>query len=92
MDKAGAALKLTELFGEYDAVGVIHSIVVELSKYIIIILFAIYTWHCFTVFMGKNEERKDVIYKRQNKIMFGIHFICSLVLFLNSLDWHSLLY
>lgn len=87
MDKAGAALKLTELFGEYDAVGVIHSIVVELSKYIIIILFAIYTWHCFTVFMGKNEERKDVIYKRQNKIMFGIHFICSLVLFLNSLDW-----
>ncbi len=30
MDKAGAALKLTELFGEYNAVGVIHSVVVEL--------------------------------------------------------------
>ena len=72
--------------------GVIHSIVVELSKYIIIILFAIYTWHCFTVFMGKNEERKDVIYKRQNKIMFGIHFICSLVLFLNSLDWKVIVF
>ena len=91
MDKAGAALKLTELFGEYNAVGVIHSVVVELSKYIIIILFAIYTWHCFTVFMGRNEERKDTIYRRQNKIMYVIHFICSLVLFLNSLDWKVLI-
>ena len=90
MDKAGAALKLTRLFGEYDAVGVIHSVVVELSKYIIIILFAIYTWHCFTVFMGKNEERKDTVYRRQNKMMYSIHFICYLVLFLNSLDWKVL--
>ena len=91
MDKAGAALKLTELFGEYNAVGVIHSVVVELSKYIIIILFAIYTWHCFTVFMGRNEESKDTIYRRQNKFMYVIHFICSLVLFLNSLDWKVLI-
>lgn len=86
MDKAGAALKLINLFGEYDAIGVIHSILVELSKYIIIILFAIYTWHCFTVFMGKKEGRREAIYQRQNRIMYSIHFICSLVLFLNSLD------
>ncbi|RKI43020.1 FtsW/RodA/SpoVE family cell cycle protein [bacterium D16-51] len=81
------------MFGSFDAVGVAHSIVVEVSKYVIILLFAVYTWHCFTVFFGKNAERKDMVYRRQNKIMYAIHFICSLVLFLNSLDWKiALLY
>lgn len=91
MDKAEAALKWMDLFGGMNAVGVIHSILVEISKYVIIILFAIYTWHCFTVFIGKNAERKDMVYRRQNKIMYGIHFICSLVLFLNSMDMKLLL-
>ncbi len=86
MDKAEAAQKLMQLFGFSNAVRIIHSILVETSKYVIIILFAVYTWHCFTVFLGKNAERKDAIYRRQNKMMYAIHFICSLVLFLNSLD------
>ena len=84
MDKAEAAQKLMQLFGFSNAVRIIHSILVETSKYVIIILFAV--WHCFTVFLGKNAERKDAIYRRQNKMMYAIHFICSLVLFLNSLD------
>lgn len=91
MDKTKAAQTLMELFGSMHIVGVLHSILVEVSKYVIIILFAIYTWHCFTVFLGKNAERKDVVYRRQNKIMYTIHFICSLVLFLNSLDGKILL-
>ncbi|MCI5641001.1 MAG: FtsW/RodA/SpoVE family cell cycle protein [Lachnospiraceae bacterium] len=86
MDKQQAAQKLMAMFGNVNAVAVLHSIVVGLSKYIIIILFAIYTWHCFTVFIGKNMDRKEEIYKRQKRIMFTIHFICSLVLFLNSLS------
>ncbi len=86
MDKKEAAKKLIRMFGSFDAVGVVHSILVELSKYIIIILFAVYTWHCFTVFFGENEERKEAVYRKQNRIMYQIHFICSLVLFLNSLD------
>lgn len=86
MDKNEAARKLVEFFGDANAIGVLHSVVVETSKYVIIILFAIYTWHCFSVFLGKNTERKDKIYKRQNRIMYCIHAICALVLFLNSLD------
>jgi len=86
MDKKEAAKKLIRMFGSFDAIGVVHSILVELSKYIIIILFAVYTWHCFTVFFGENEERKEAVYRKQNRIMYQIHFICSLVLFLNSLD------
>ncbi len=86
MDKKEAAKKLIEMFGSFNAIGVIHSLVVEISKYVIILLFAVYTWHCFTVFFGKSAEKKEVVYHRQNKIMYTIHFICSLVLFLNSLD------
>ena len=91
MDKTEAALKWMDLFGGMNAIGVLHSILVELSKYIIIVLFAVYTWHCFTVFIGKNKERKEKVYRTQNKIMYVIHFIGSLVLFLNSLDKKILL-
>lgn len=86
MDKNQAAQKLITIFGDMNVIGVIHSIAVETSKYIIILLFAIYTWHCFSVFVGKNKEGKDRVYQRQNKIMYTIHFIGMLVLFLNSLD------
>ena len=86
MDKKEAAQKLMSIFGNVDAIAVLHSVLVGISKYIIIIVFAVYTWHCFTVFIGKNMERKEEIYRRQKKIMFTIHFICSLVLFLNSLS------
>lgn len=91
MDKKEAAQKLIDIFGDMNIIGVLHSILVESSKYIIIILFAIYTWHCFSVFVGENLEKKDLVYKRQNKIMYTIHFICFLVLFLNSLDVKMLL-
>lgn len=92
MDKQEAVEKLQNIFGEMNAVGVVHSVVVELSKYIIIFLFAVYTWHCFTVFMGKDRERQEKIYHRQKSILFAIHFIGSLVLFLNSLDVQIILF
>ena len=86
MDKQEAAQKLQQLLGNVNAVGVAHSVVVELSKYIIIFLFAVYTWHCFTVFIGRDKERKERVYRHQLKLVFTIHFICSLVLYLNSLN------
>ena len=92
MDKKEAAQKLISIFGDKNIIGVIHSVTVEFSKYIIIILFAIYTWHCFTVFLGKNTERKDRVYSRQKKIIYVIHFICSMVLYLNSLDYYILIF
>ena len=68
MDKKEAAQKLMSIFGNVDAIAVLHSVLVGISKYIIIIVFAVYTWHCFTVFIGKNMERKEEIYRRQKKI------------------------
>ena len=69
MDKKEAAQKLIDIFGDMNFIGVLHSILVESSKYIIIILFAIYTWYCFSVFAGKNKEKKELVYKKQNKIV-----------------------
>lgn len=86
MDKRKAAEKLIEIFGDWDIVSMLHSVLVESSKYLIIILFAVYTWRCFTVFAGKDADRKERIYRGQSAILFCIHFICSLVLFLNSLN------
>lgn len=92
MNKQEAADKLINMFGNVNIVGVLHSVLVETSRYIIIILFAIYTWHCFTVFIGRNREREERVYKRQQKIMFTIHFIATLILFLNSIDIKILFY
>ena len=47
----------------------------ELSKYILAILLAFYTFECFAVFRYKNPDDKNGIYFRQNIIMFFIHFI-----------------
>lgn len=92
MSKKEAAKKLIRLFGDMNIIGVLHSILVEASKYIIIILFAVYTWHCFSAFLGRSNERKEKIYKKQKHIMYVIHFICSLVLFLNSIDYKIIIY
>lgn len=92
MSKKEAAKKLIKVFGDMDIIGVLHSVLVELSKYTIIILFAVYTWHCFTAFLGNNSDKKEKIYNSQKRIMYIIHFICSLVLFLNSLDYKIIIY
>ena len=92
MDKKEAVKKLAAIFGDMDIIGVLHTILVVTSKYIIIILFAIYTWHCFTVFKGNNPLKKEKVYKRQKHIIYYIHFICSLVLYLNSLDIKIVIY
>jgi len=92
MDKKEAAKKLTSLFGDMDVIGVLHSVLVETSKYIIIILFALYTLRCFTAFLDKTGEKKESAYRKQNYKMYIIHFICSLVLYLNSLDYKIIIY
>ncbi len=62
-----------------------------LFKYIIIVLFVIYTWYCFRVFVGKDKEQKEKIYHRQKVIIYGIHVICSLVLYLTTSDLQIIL-
>ena len=60
------------------------NVIVELSKYIIIILMAVYTFSCFSVFAKVYEEDKKWILIRQNILMFLIQFTAYLVMYLQT--------
>lgn len=60
------------------------NVIVELSKYLMIIFIAVYSYSCFTVFKNHTENEKKMIFNRQNRLMFLIHFIAYVVLFLKT--------
>lgn len=66
--------------------GHMENLVIQLSKYIIIILLTIYTIFCFTVFRNQKKERQNRIYKRQRKLMLLLHLICHMLLWLSYKD------
>ena len=57
-------------------------LIVQFSKYAIIILMAIYTFQSYIVFSKKDEEAKEFLFLRQNLMMFMIHFIAYVVMYL----------
>lgn len=59
-------------------------IIIELSKYLVIILFAIYTYACFSVFRFPGEAVKNRIYLRQLIMMYAILTLCYMTLYLQS--------
>lgn len=54
--------------------------ITELSKYVITLLMALYSYECFAVFRYRNEDDRSGIYTRQNILMFLIHFSCFMVI------------
>ncbi|NLG03445.1 MAG: FtsW/RodA/SpoVE family cell cycle protein [Clostridia bacterium] len=61
-------------------------IIVEFSKYVILILIAMYTLECFYVFRISSEKKRNGIYFRQHIFMVLIHFISFLVLCFETQD------
>ena len=62
------------------------NVVIEISKYILILLMAAYTYWNFRYFrFGEEEERRRVC-RRQNGAMFALHFVAYLVLYLKTED------
>lgn len=57
-------------------------IIAELSRYVIIILFAIYTFYGFRVFLKKTTEGKERVFRAQRRLIFLIHLLCSAILIL----------
>ena len=55
-------------------------LIAELSRYLIIIFFAIYTFYCFRAFARKTQEGKDGVFRVQRILTVLIHFICSGIL------------
>lgn len=59
-----------------------ENLIVELSKYLMILLFACYTFTCFHVLNGKKSERRQKrILKKQTKLIFLIHLNAFAVIF-----------
>ena len=56
-------------------------LITELSKYVMIILLAIYTWYSYVVLAVRNEERQKRMYRTQTTCMFLIHLDAFMVLF-----------
>ncbi len=65
-------------------------IIAELSRYLIIILFALYTFYCFRAFARKTQEGKDNVFRIQRVLLLLVHLICNAVLFLNTKEMRYL--
>lgn len=68
------------------------NLVIQVSKYLIILLMALYTLQCFTVFRLKDEEAKSYLFLRQNMLMFSMHFVAFMVLYLELTETTVLLF
>ncbi len=68
------------------------NVIIELSKYLIILFMAVYTFECFSVFRYADEESRNGIYIRQNVFMFLIHFISFAALCLEMKDGKLILF
>lgn len=62
------------------------NIIIELSKYIIIFLMTAYTFSCFSIFVQEYEESERHILIRQNILMFLIHFMAYMVMYLKTVE------
>lgn len=68
------------------------NLIIQVSKYLIIILMALYTFQSYTVFHKKDEEARDYLFLRQNMLMFVMHFVAFTVLFLEMSETTLLLF
>lgn len=59
-------------------------IVIEVSKYLIIILFAIYTFSCFSIFKYRSDNVKKGFYIRQLFLLHAIQILCYMTLYFQS--------
>ena len=58
------------------------NIIVELSKYLMILLMGIYTFSCFSVFAHNYESEQKWILIRQNVLMFLLQLTAYVVMYL----------
>lgn len=62
------------------------NIIIQLSKYLMIILITIYTFQCFSIFGYQNPERKKSILRQQTTLIFTIHTLAFISMYLATND------
>ncbi|MDO4322076.1 MAG: FtsW/RodA/SpoVE family cell cycle protein [Lachnospiraceae bacterium] len=68
------------------------NLIIQVSKYLIIILMALYTFQSYTVFHKKDDEAREYLFMRQNMLMFVMHFVAFTVLYLEMSETTLLLF
>lgn len=63
------------------------NVIVELSKYVILTLMVLYTFHCFYMVRRQNEEEKKELLRKQIVLFFFMDFTAFLVIFLKTMDF-----
>lgn len=67
------------------------TVIATVAQYISIILLAVYGWLCFSIFKSTDKKWKDRKLTRQIILIFSIHFLWYLVLFLKMGDMKVLI-
>ncbi|MDO4273310.1 MAG: FtsW/RodA/SpoVE family cell cycle protein [Eubacteriales bacterium] len=60
------------------------NVIVELSKYVILTLMVLYTFHCFYMVRRQDEEEKNELLRKQLVLTFFMDFTAFLVIFLKT--------
>lgn len=57
-------------------------LIIDISKYVLLVLISLYTLQSYIVFKQKNEDAREFLFLRQNVLMFAIHFVAFTVFYL----------
>lgn len=68
------------------------NVIIEVSKYLMILLIAVYTYLNFSYFRFHDEEKQNRTCSRQNVTMFLLHFVAYGILYLKSEDERIVLF
>ena len=68
------------------------NVVVEFSKYIILTLMVIYTFHCFYMVRRQDEEEKNELLRQQLLMIFLMDFTAFLVIYLKNRDFRVVIF
>ena len=68
------------------------NVIIEVSKYLMILLIAVYTYLNFSYFRFHDEEKQNRTCSRQNVTMFLLHFVAYGILYLKSEDGRIVLF
>ena len=60
------------------------NVIVELSKYVILTLMVIYTFHCFYLVKQQSEEERNESLRQQLMLIFFMDFTAFLVIYLKT--------
>lgn len=60
--------------------------IVEIARYVIILLFAIYTFYSFRAFIGKSKERQNRVFAVQRTLTVLLHLVMSALLIMENMS------